>query len=190
MLPMSTGSLCLRDGNKTRESRVSIFFLDPGKGISQLLRIETSDHLTIWPIVSEIIVSGRSALAISRSIACLLHCGHGPHTRHMDTAKQRIAAYLSGNGQMFLPMGADNPSYVTASAWQCKCGRFSLPLYTKQERSLFCWFTEIKCAFVCCQFSHVQWKSAHVNKHLHGPWLDLSIVGLKQCFLMEDEWWR
>jgi len=25
---------------------------------------------------------------------------------------------------------------------------------------------------------------------LHGPWLDLTIVGLKQCFLMEDEWWQ
>jgi len=38
---------------------------------------------------------------------------------------------------MFLLQRADNPSYSTASAWQCKCGRFSLPLYRKQERSLF-----------------------------------------------------
>ena len=30
-----------RDVNETRESRVSIFFLDPGKGISRLPRIET-----------------------------------------------------------------------------------------------------------------------------------------------------
>ena len=36
-----------RDVNETRESRASIFFLDPGKGISPLLRIETSDHPTI-----------------------------------------------------------------------------------------------------------------------------------------------
>jgi len=28
-------------------------------------------------------------------------------------------------------------SYATASARQCKCVHFSLPLYTKQERSLF-----------------------------------------------------
>ena len=28
-------------------------------------------------------------------------------------------------------------SYATSSARQCKCVRFSLPLYTKQERSLF-----------------------------------------------------
>ena len=28
-------------------------------------------------------------------------------------------------------------SYTTASARQCKCGRFSLPLYSKQERPLF-----------------------------------------------------
>jgi len=36
----------IRDVNVTRESRVSIFFLDPGKGISRLPRIETGDHLT------------------------------------------------------------------------------------------------------------------------------------------------
>jgi len=28
-------------------------------------------------------------------------------------------------------------NYTTASTWQCKCGRFSLPLYSKQERPLF-----------------------------------------------------
>jgi len=36
---------------------------------------------------------------------------------------------------MFLPPGADNPSYATASVRQCKCGRFSL-LYREQERAL------------------------------------------------------
>ena len=49
----------------------------------------------------------------------------------MDAAKQRTVAYLSGRGQqgqMFLPPGADNPTYATASARQCKCGRFSLHL--------------------------------------------------------------
>ena len=38
---------------------------------------------------------------------------------------------------MFLPPWADNHSYTTASARQCKYGRFSLTLYRKQERSLF-----------------------------------------------------
>ena len=64
---------------------------------------------------------------------CLLHCSRGPHTRRTD------ALPLSGRGmgQMFLMPGADDPSYATASAWQCKCGRFSLPLNRKHKRSLF-----------------------------------------------------
>ena len=65
------------------------------------------------------------------SITCLLHQGRGPHTRRKDAAKQRTVAYLSGRGQLgrcFFPPGADNPSYATASARQCTCGCFSLPL--------------------------------------------------------------
>ena len=64
-------------------------------------------------------------------ITCLLHHGHGPHTGCTDAAKQRTAACLRGRGQrqqMFLPPGADNPSYATVSARQCICGRFSLPV--------------------------------------------------------------
>jgi len=38
---------------------------------------------------------------------------------------------------MFLPPGADDPSYATVSARQCKYGGFSLPVYRKQEKSLF-----------------------------------------------------
>jgi len=52
------------------ESQVSIFFLDPGKGISRLPRIETSDCQTIGTIVSGIIVTCRSMLAISRWLVC------------------------------------------------------------------------------------------------------------------------
>ena len=81
-----------------------------------------------------------SLSACYQSIAYLLHRSHGPHARCTDSAKQRTVAYLSGRGQwgqMFLLQRTDNPSYSTASAWQCKCGRFSLPLYRKQERSLF-----------------------------------------------------
>jgi len=74
-------------------------------------------------------------------IPCLLDHGHGPDTRCTDTAKQRTAlAYLSGRGQrelMFLPPGADNPTYTTASVRQCKWGSFSL-LYREQERALRC----------------------------------------------------
>jgi len=91
------------------------FFVDPGKGISRLLRIETSDRPTIGPIVSGIISTCCSALgACYHSIACLLHCGRGTHTRHTDAAKQRTVAYVSGRvqrrqkhqrRQMFLPRG-------------------------------------------------------------------------------------
>ena len=69
-----------------------------------------------------------SLSACYQSIACLLHCGRGPHTRRMNAKKQRTVAYLSGRGQMFLSPGAYNPSYATASARQCKCGCFSLPV--------------------------------------------------------------
>jgi len=88
-----------RDVNETRESRVSIFFLDPKKGISRLLRIETSDHPTIGPIVSGIIVTCRPARTCYQLIACLLHSGRGPHTRCTNAAKQRTLAYLSGREQ-------------------------------------------------------------------------------------------
>ena len=58
------------DVNETSESRFSIFFLDPGKGISRLHGIETSDRPTIGPIVSGTIVTCRSTLAISWSLVC------------------------------------------------------------------------------------------------------------------------
>ena len=48
------------------------------------------------PIVSGIIVNSSSVLV--SVIAYLLHRGRGPHTRHMDAAKQRTLAYLSGRG--------------------------------------------------------------------------------------------
>ena len=69
-------------------------------------------------------------------IACLLHRGCGPHTRRTDATKQRTVAYQGGRGQrwqIYLPPGADNHCYATASAQQCKCGRFSLPLYRKKK---------------------------------------------------------
>ena len=84
-----------------------------------------------------------SLRACYQLIACLLHRSHRPHTSlyaWTDAAKQRAMVYLSGRGQrgqMFLPPGTDNPSYATVSSLQCKCGHFSLPLYRKQERSLF-----------------------------------------------------
>ena len=52
--------------------------------------------------MSGIIVTGRSALAISLSVDhLLLHGGRGPHTRRTDAvaAGQRTVAYQSGRGQ-------------------------------------------------------------------------------------------
>jgi len=49
---------------------------------------------------------------------------------------QNTVVYVSGRGQrgqMFLPPGADNPSYTTALARQCKCSCFSLPLWETRK---------------------------------------------------------
>ena len=67
------------------------------------LWFETSDCLTIEPIVSGIIVTCLShLLSIDRLFAsptCLLHGGHGPHARCTDAAKQMTVAYLSVRAQ-------------------------------------------------------------------------------------------
>jgi len=65
-------------------------------------------------------------LAISRSLVCFTTA----MARVPDAETQRTVVYLSGRGQMFLLPGADNHSYATALARQCKCVRFSLPLRT------------------------------------------------------------
>jgi len=55
-----------------------------------------------------------------------------------DAAKQRTVAYLSGRGQrrqMFLPPGADNPSYARSGSAHAAA---SVCLYREQERPLTC----------------------------------------------------
>jgi len=83
---------------------VSIFFLDPEKGSSLLLRIKTRDRPTVGLIVSGIIVTCRSALAINRSLVCFARC--------TDATKQRTVVYLSGKGgsrvDVSAAVGADN----------------------------------------------------------------------------------
>ena len=71
--------------------------------------------------------------ACYQSIACLLHCGRGPHTRRMDAEKQRTVAYLSGGGRCFchqvlitLVTPLHRPRSANAAASVC--------LYRKQER--------------------------------------------------------
>jgi len=118
-------SVRVRDVNETRQSRVSIFFLDPGKGISGLPRIQTSDRLTIEPIVSGIIATCRSTSVD----CCLLHRGHGPHTRRTDATKQRTVAYLrvrDSNSRRFcrrvlitLVMPLHRPGSANATASVC-----------------------------------------------------------------------
>ena len=88
--------------------------------------------------MSRIIVTCRSVLAISQSLVCLT-AAVPPYQMHrcretkVSGVSKRYEADVSG---YLLPL-ADNYSYVTASARQCKFIRFSLLLYSKQERSLF-----------------------------------------------------
>ena len=93
--------------------------------------------------MSGIIVTGRSALAISR-ISRSLHSGRGPHSRRMDAeaAKQRTVAYLSSRGRgnrcfcrrelitTVTPLSRPGSEKTAASV--CLYS-----VYRKQERSLF-----------------------------------------------------
>ena len=88
--------------------------------------------------MSRIIVTCRSVLAISQSLVCLTaavpaYQMHRCRETKVSGVSNRYEADVSG---YLLPL-ADNYSYVTASARQCKFIRFSLLLYSKQERSLF-----------------------------------------------------
>ena len=75
------------DDNERLE-RVLIFFLDPGKKSFRLPRIENKPDNK--PIVSGIIVTCRSTLAISGSLVA--------SRRPWRAAKQRTVAYQSGRG--------------------------------------------------------------------------------------------
>ena len=91
------------------ESRVSIFFLEPGKGISRLLRIETTVRQQAY---CERDNCHLSLHACYQSITCLLHRGRGLHTRRTDST----VVYLSGRWwrrQMFLPPGRALITLVT-----------------------------------------------------------------------------
>jgi len=93
--------------------------------------------------VSGIIVTGRSALAISR-ISRSLHGGRGPHSRRMDAeaGKQRTVAYLSSRGRgnrcfcrrelITIVMPLSRPGSEKTAASVCLYS-----VYRKQERSLF-----------------------------------------------------
>jgi len=110
------------------------FFSIPG-----LPRIETSDCPKIGPVVSGIIATCRSALASNPLLVCFtVAVARIPDEwTPRNKGQWRILSGWGQQGQMVLLPGADNPSYSTASAWQCKCGRFSLPLYRKRKRSPF-----------------------------------------------------
>ena len=90
------------DVNETRESRVSIFFLDPEKGISRLPRIET-DRTDNRPTVSGIIVTGRSALAISRSLVASWRPWPAYQTHGCRRRETNDSGGWGQRKQMFLP---------------------------------------------------------------------------------------
>ena len=78
----------------------TVYFSEPVTGLPKpvFYRLPVTEK----PIVSGIIVTGRSALAISLSVDhLLLHGGRGPHTRRTDAVAvgQRTVAYQSGRGQ-------------------------------------------------------------------------------------------
>ena len=88
----------------------------PSFSLARERNFSTSENRDYWlsnnrPIVSGIIVTCRSALAISRSLVCF------------TAAMARIP-------------DAQTPQWQWR-IWVCKCCHFSLPLYRKQERSLF-----------------------------------------------------
>ena len=135
-MSVTIAEIKIRDVNETLESRVSIFFLDPGKGISQLLRIARKQGL-LWVNNCHLLLR-----ACYQWITCLLHCSCGLHTRCTDAPKQKDSgisvAYLSGRGerrQMFLPPGADDPSYARPSSAHEAASVF---LYRERERPLQC----------------------------------------------------
>ena len=103
---------------------------------SPLPRNDTSDHPTIgllWVYNCQL-----SLHTCYQSIACLLHHGCGPHTRCMDTAKQKTVAYLSGRGQrrqMFQPRALI--TLVMPLHWPSSANvATSVCLYREQERAL------------------------------------------------------
>jgi len=78
----------------------TVYFSEPVTGLPKpvFYRLPVTER----PIVSGIIVNGRSALAISLSVDhLLLHGGRGLDTRHTDAvaAGQRTVAYQSGRGR-------------------------------------------------------------------------------------------
>ena len=79
-------------GMKSRDVK-TVYFSEPVTGLPKpvFYRLPVTER----PIVSVIIVNGRSALAISLSVDhLLLHGGRGPHTRH--TGRRRSGAKDSG----------------------------------------------------------------------------------------------
>jgi len=76
----------------------TVYFSEPVTGLPKPVFLPVTKR----PIVSGIIVTCRSVLAISLPVDhLLLHGGHGPHTRRTDAVAvgQRTVAYLSGRGR-------------------------------------------------------------------------------------------
>ena len=112
------------------------FFSIPGKEFLDFRESRLTRPSDNRPIVSGIIVTGRSALAISRSLVASrrpwpAYQTHG--RRRRETKDSGVSSGRRQREQMFLPPWADNHSYATESARQCKYCQLSL----QQERSQF-----------------------------------------------------
>jgi len=117
--------------------RVSIFFLDPGKGISRLQRIETGNRPTTGPVVSGIIVTCCSKLAINRSLVYITAAtARIPDAQPRNTEQWHIQVVGDSGGRRFcqralitLVTPLHRPGSANAAASVCH--------YRKQKRSPF-----------------------------------------------------
>jgi len=139
----------------------TVYFLEPVTGLPKPVFYQLP--VTERPIVSGIIVTGHSALAISLSVDhLLLHGGRSPHTRRTDAVAvgQRTVAYQSGRGQreqmlcrrerITIVTPLSRPGSAKTAASVCLYS-----VYRKQERLLFTAALE--------QTSNVPWaRAAHL----------------------------
>ena len=107
----------------------TVYFSEPVTGLPKpvFYRLPVTER----PIVNGIIVTGRSALAISRSLVASRRPWPAYQThwrRRSETKDSGICKWQGAAGADVSAAGRWYPTYATASARQCKCGRFSLPL--------------------------------------------------------------
>ena len=120
-------SCCPTNSIKARDVK-TVYFSEPVTGLPKPVfnRLPVTER----PIVSGIIVTGSSALAISRSLVASRRPWppYQTHGRRRGAKDSGVSKRKGAEGTDVMPPLADNHSYATESAGQCKNGRFSLPL--------------------------------------------------------------